>query len=145
MPGRPPDGQLEQINRARVRTCGAIVSRAGKPAHRQPHPKAQKSTAVVVSVGQRATPIGHGAGPLARSSTVVTVRRKACGVTPRGRYTSTYIDLITSANLDWIARRFSFRLGVSSPLSTVHSDGSTWNRLTCSTRANSSFAASTAP
>ena len=72
-PGPPPDGQLEQIievmlgtsarigevlairrcdvdvtvSPATVRICGTIVSPAGKPTHRQPHPKTQKSTRVV--------------------------------------------------------------------------------------------------
>lgn len=73
LPGPPPDGQLEQIievmlgtsarigevlalrkcdvdvtvSPARVRICGTIVSPAGKPTHRQSHPKTQKSTRVV--------------------------------------------------------------------------------------------------
>jgi integrase len=72
-PGPPPDGQLEQIieamlgtsarigevlairkcdvdvtvSPATVRICGTIVSPAGKPTYRQPHPKSQKSTRVV--------------------------------------------------------------------------------------------------
>lgn len=72
-PGPPPDGQLEQIievmlgtsarigevlairkcdvdvtvSPATVRICGTIVSPAGKPTHRQPHTKTQKSTRVV--------------------------------------------------------------------------------------------------
>ncbi|MEI2713865.1 MAG: tyrosine-type recombinase/integrase [Nocardioides sp.] len=72
-PGPPPDGQLEQIievmlgtsarigevlairrcdvdvtvSPATVRICGTIVSPAGKPTHRQAHPKTQKSTRVV--------------------------------------------------------------------------------------------------
>ena len=72
-PGPPPDGQLEQIievmlgtsarigevlairkcdvdvtmSPATVRICGTIVSPAGKPTYRQPHPKTQKSTRVV--------------------------------------------------------------------------------------------------
>lgn len=71
--GPPPDGQLEQIievmlgTSARigevlairrcdvdatcdpptVRICGTIVSPAGKPTHRQPHPKTMKSTRTV--------------------------------------------------------------------------------------------------
>jgi integrase len=71
--GPPPGGQLEQIieimlgtsarsgevlairrcdvdvtvSPATVRICGTIVSPAGKPTHRQPHPKTQKSTRVV--------------------------------------------------------------------------------------------------
>ena len=70
VPGPPPDGQLEQIievmlgtsarigevlairkcdvdvtgSPATVRICGTIVSPAGKPTHRQPHPKTSKST-----------------------------------------------------------------------------------------------------
>ncbi|GAB2448408.1 tyrosine-type recombinase/integrase [Nocardioides hungaricus] len=73
VPGPPPDGQLEQIiemmlgtsarigevlairrcdvdvtvSPATVRICGTIVSPAGKPTYRQPHPKTQKSTRVV--------------------------------------------------------------------------------------------------
>jgi integrase len=72
-PGPPPDGQVEQIievmlgtsarigevlairrcdvdvtvSPATVRICGTIVSPAGKPTYRQPHPKTQKSTRVV--------------------------------------------------------------------------------------------------
>jgi integrase len=72
-PGPPPDGQLEQIievmlgtsarigevlairrcdvdvtvSPATVRICGTIVSPAGKPTHRQPHPKTTKSTRTV--------------------------------------------------------------------------------------------------
>lgn len=71
--GPPPDGQLEQIievmlgtsarigevlairkcdvdvtdSPATVRICGTIVSPKGKPTHRQPHPKTQKSTRTV--------------------------------------------------------------------------------------------------
>ena len=71
--GPPPDGQLEQIievmlgtsarigevlairkcdvdvtvTPATVRICGTIVSPAGKPTHRQAHPKTKKSTRVV--------------------------------------------------------------------------------------------------
>lgn len=71
--GPPPDGQLEQIIEillgtsarigevlairkcdvdvttvpATVRICGTIVSPAGKPTHRQPHPKTAKSTRIV--------------------------------------------------------------------------------------------------
>ena len=71
--GPPPDGQLEQIievmlgtsarigevlairkcdvdvtsNPATVRICGTIVSPAGKPTHRQHHPKTAKSTRTV--------------------------------------------------------------------------------------------------
>jgi integrase len=70
VPGPPPDGQLEQIievmlgtsarigevlairkcdvdvtgTPATVRICGTIVSPAGKPTHRQAHPKTAKST-----------------------------------------------------------------------------------------------------
>ena len=73
VPGPPPDGQLEQIieimlgtsarigevlairrcdvdvtvSPATVRICGTIVSPAGKPTYRQPHPKTQKSMRVV--------------------------------------------------------------------------------------------------
>jgi integrase len=73
VPGPPPDGQLEQIievmlgtsarigevlairkcdvdvtsTPATVRICGTIVSPAGKPTHRQPHPKTAKSTRTV--------------------------------------------------------------------------------------------------
>ncbi|WP_127125586.1 tyrosine-type recombinase/integrase [Georgenia sp. SYP-B2076] len=73
VPGPPPDGQLEQIieimlgtsarigevlairrcdvdvisSPATVRICGTIVSPAGKPTHRQPHPKTAKSTRTV--------------------------------------------------------------------------------------------------
>ncbi|MGB2934631.1 MAG: tyrosine-type recombinase/integrase [Nostocoides sp.] len=73
VPGPPPDGQLEQIievmlgTSARigevlairkcdvdaasspptVRICGTIVSPAGKPTHRQAHPKTEKSTRTV--------------------------------------------------------------------------------------------------
>jgi integrase len=73
VPGPPPDGQLEQIieimlgtsarigevlairkcdvdvtrSPATVRLCGTIVSPAGKPTHRQPHPKTMKSTRTV--------------------------------------------------------------------------------------------------
>jgi integrase len=73
LPGPPPDGQLEQIievmlgtsarigevlairkcdvdvttTPAKVRLCGTIVSPAGKPTHRQPHPKSMKSTRTV--------------------------------------------------------------------------------------------------
>lgn len=73
LPGPPPDGQLEQIievmlgtsarigevlairkcdvdvttTPATVRLCGTIVSPAGKPTHRQPHPKTMKSTRTV--------------------------------------------------------------------------------------------------
>jgi integrase len=73
VPGPPPDGQLEQIievmlgtsarigevlairkcdvdvtmSPATVRICGTIVSPAGKPTHRQPHPKTTKSTRTV--------------------------------------------------------------------------------------------------
>jgi integrase len=73
VPGPPPDGQLEQIievmlgtsarigevlairkcdvdvtrSPAAVRLCGTIVSPAGKPTHRQPHPKTMKSTRTV--------------------------------------------------------------------------------------------------
>ncbi len=73
MPGPPPDGQLEQIievmlgtsarigevlairkcdvdatrSPATVRICGTIVSPAGKPTHRQSHPKTMKSTRTV--------------------------------------------------------------------------------------------------
>jgi integrase len=72
-PGPPPDGQLEQIievmlgtsarigevlairkcdvnvtvSPATVRICGTVVSPAGKPTYRQPHPKTKKSTRVV--------------------------------------------------------------------------------------------------
>ena len=71
--GPPPDGQLEQnievmlgtsarigevlairkcdvdvtVSPATVRICGTIVSPAGKPTHRQPHPKTAKSTRTV--------------------------------------------------------------------------------------------------
>lgn len=71
--GPPPDGQLEQIievmlgtstrigevlairkcdvdvtvTPAKVRICGTIVSPAGRPTHRQHHPKTEKSTRVV--------------------------------------------------------------------------------------------------
>ena len=71
--GHPPDGQLEQIievmlgtsarigevlairkcdidvtsSPATVRICGTIVSPAGKPTHRQVHPKTTKSTRTV--------------------------------------------------------------------------------------------------
>lgn len=71
--GPPPDGQLEQIievmlgtsarigevlairkcevdatsSPATVRIAGTIVSPAGKPTHRQPHPKTQKSTRTI--------------------------------------------------------------------------------------------------
>ncbi|MGC4112226.1 MAG: tyrosine-type recombinase/integrase [Nocardioides sp.] len=71
--GPPPDGQLEQVievmlgtsarigevlairkcdvdvtdSPATVRICGTIVSPKGKPTHRQPHPKTQKSTRTV--------------------------------------------------------------------------------------------------
>lgn len=71
--GPPPDGQLEQIievmlgtsarigevlairkcdvdvtdSPATVRICGTIVSPKGKPTHRQPHPKTQKSARTV--------------------------------------------------------------------------------------------------
>jgi len=71
--GPPPDGQLEQIievmlgtsarigevlairkcdvdvtvSPATVRICGTIVSPAGRPTHRQPHPKTAKSTRTV--------------------------------------------------------------------------------------------------
>lgn len=73
VPGPPPDGQLEQIievmlgtsarigevlairkrdvdvtvSPATVRICGTIVSPAGKPTHRQHHPKTVKSTRTV--------------------------------------------------------------------------------------------------
>ncbi|TGN65814.1 site-specific integrase [Nocardioides eburneiflavus] len=73
VPGPPPDGQLEQIievmlgtsarigevlairkcdvdvtrSPATVRLCGTIVSPAGKPTHRQPHPKTMTSTRTV--------------------------------------------------------------------------------------------------
>ena len=73
VPGPPPDGQLEQIieimlgtsarigevlairkcevdvtrSPATVRICGTIVSPAGKPTHRQAHPKTIKSTRTV--------------------------------------------------------------------------------------------------
>lgn len=73
LPGPPPDGQLEQIievmlgtsarigevlairkcdvdvtvSPATVRICGTIISPAGKPTYRQPHPKTEKSTRVV--------------------------------------------------------------------------------------------------
>ena len=73
VPGPPPDGQLEQIievmlgtsarigevlavrkrdvdvtrSPATVRICGTIVSPAGKPTHRQVHPKTTKSTRTV--------------------------------------------------------------------------------------------------
>lgn len=73
LPGPPPDGQLEQIievmlgtsarigevlairkcdvdvtgSPATVRICGTIVSPAGKPTHRQSHPKTMKSTRTV--------------------------------------------------------------------------------------------------
>ncbi|MBF4762796.1 site-specific integrase [Nocardioides islandensis] len=73
VPGPPPDGQLEQIievmlgtsarigevlairkcdvdvttTPATARLCGTIVSPAGKPTHRQPHPKSMKSTRTV--------------------------------------------------------------------------------------------------
>lgn len=73
VPGPPPDGQLEQIieamlgtsarigevlairkcdvdvtgSPATVRLCGTIVSPAGKPTHRQPHPKTAKSSRTV--------------------------------------------------------------------------------------------------
>jgi integrase len=73
VPGPPPDGQLEQIievmlgtsarigevlairkcdvdvtrSPAAVRLWGTIVSPAGKPTHRQPHPKTMKSTRTV--------------------------------------------------------------------------------------------------
>ncbi len=73
VPGPPPDGQLEQIieimlgtsarigevlairkcdvdvtrSPAAVRICGTIVSPAGKPTHRQAHPKTTKSTRTV--------------------------------------------------------------------------------------------------
>ena len=73
VPGPPPDGQLEQIievmlgtsarigevlairkcdvdvtvTPAKVRICGTIVSPAGKPTHRQHHPKTIKSTRTV--------------------------------------------------------------------------------------------------
>ncbi|QBR91880.1 tyrosine-type recombinase/integrase [Nocardioides euryhalodurans] len=91
-PGPPPDGQLEQIievmlgtsarigevlairrcdvdvtvSPATVRICGTIVSPAGKPTYRQPHPKTQKSTRVVSVpsfvaevIRQRLVLIGH--------------------------------------------------------------------------------------
>jgi integrase len=73
VPGPPPDGQLEQIievmlgtsarigevlairkcdvdvtgSPATVRICGTIVSPAGKPTHRQSHPKTTKSNRTV--------------------------------------------------------------------------------------------------
>ncbi|RYC07268.1 tyrosine-type recombinase/integrase [Nocardioides zhouii] len=73
VPGPPPDGQLEQIievmlgtsarigevlairkcdvdvtrSPATVRLCGTIVSPAGRPTHRQSHPKTMKSTRTV--------------------------------------------------------------------------------------------------
>lgn len=73
VPGPPPDGQLEQIieamlgtsarigevlairkrdvdvtgSPATVRLCGTIVSPAGKPTNRQPHPKTAKSSRTV--------------------------------------------------------------------------------------------------
>jgi integrase len=73
VPGPPPDGQLEQIievmlgtsarigevlairkcdvdvtrSPATVRLCGTIVSPAGKPTHRQSHPKTMSSTRTV--------------------------------------------------------------------------------------------------
>jgi integrase len=73
VPGPPPDGQLEQIievmlgtsarigevlairkcdvdvtrSPATVRLCGTIVSPAGKPTHRQSHPKTMTSTRTV--------------------------------------------------------------------------------------------------
>jgi integrase len=73
VPGPPPDGQLEQIieimlgtsarigevlairkcdvdvtrSPGTVRICGTIVSPAGKPTHRQAHPKTTKSTRTV--------------------------------------------------------------------------------------------------
>ncbi|MEO6712350.1 MAG: tyrosine-type recombinase/integrase, partial [Mycobacteriales bacterium] len=73
VPGPPPDGQLEQIievmlgtsarigevlvirkcdvdvtrSPATVRLCGTIVSPAGEPTHRQPHPKTMGSTRTV--------------------------------------------------------------------------------------------------
>lgn len=73
VPGPPPDGQLEQIieamlgtsarigevlairkrdvdvtgSPATVRLCGTIVSPAGKPTRRQPHPKTAKSSRTV--------------------------------------------------------------------------------------------------
>jgi integrase len=73
LPGPPPDGQLEQIievmlgtsarigevlairkcdvdvtkSPATVRLCGTIVSPAGKPTHRQSHPKTMTSTRTV--------------------------------------------------------------------------------------------------
>lgn len=73
VPGPPPDGQLEQIievmlgtsarigevlairkcdvdvtsSPATVRLCGTIVSPAGKPTHRQPHPKTARSSRTV--------------------------------------------------------------------------------------------------
>jgi integrase len=73
VPGPPPDGQLEQIievmlgtsarigevlairkcdvdvtrSPATVRLCGTIVSPAGKPTHRQAHPKTMSSTRTV--------------------------------------------------------------------------------------------------
>lgn len=77
LPGPPPDGQLEQIieamlgtsarigevlairkcdidvtsSPATVRICGTIVSPAGKPTRRQPHPKTTKSTRTVAVPG----------------------------------------------------------------------------------------------
>ena len=77
VPGPPPDGQLEQIieamlgtsarigevlairkcdidvtsSPATVRICGTIVSPAGKPTRRQPHPKTTKSTRTVAVPG----------------------------------------------------------------------------------------------
>lgn len=71
--GPPPDGQLEQVievmlgtsarigevlairkcdvdvtnSPATVRICGTVVSPAGKPTHRQPHPKTEKSIRTV--------------------------------------------------------------------------------------------------
>lgn len=77
VPAQPPDGQLERIiavmlgtsarigevlairmcdvdvtvSPARVRICGTIVSPAGKPTHRQHHPKTVKSTRVVSAPG----------------------------------------------------------------------------------------------
>ncbi len=71
--GPPPDGQLEHIievmlgtsarigevlairtcdidatgSPATVRLCGTIVTHAGKPTHRQPHPKTANSTRTV--------------------------------------------------------------------------------------------------
>ena len=73
VPGPPPDGQLEQIidlmlgtsarigevlairkcdvdvtvSPATVRICGTVVSPAGKPTHRQPHPKTARSARTV--------------------------------------------------------------------------------------------------